>query len=189
MSTDQSIDMRSDEFAHRFADLLVARRTEAGVSRRSLARSSGGAFTARVLRDVERAQLVLTEDLAGSVAMLYGLDMGALVPARSPLRISGGSISAAGTSVEFIADDATSLLVAYLSLVGRLRNGDHPAAIDLRRSDVELLADHLDVAPDDVIDRFAVVTGARSFERKAMAGMFAGGGEVVGVTGTVRSEF
>ena len=34
-----------------------------------------------------------------------------------------------------------------------------------------------------------VVTGARGFERRGMTGMFAGGAEVVGLTGTARGRF
>jgi hypothetical protein len=189
MSSSQSIDIRSDVFAHRLAELLIERRREAGVSRRALARASGGAIPAHTLKDLERARLVLTEDLTGSVSLLYGVDLSSLVPPRQPLEIDDGRIAAGGYAVEFTSGDATSLLLAYLTLVRRLRGGEHPAAIDLRHSDVELIARHLDVAPDDVIDRFGVVTGARAFERRAMSGMYAGGAEVVGLTGTARGRF
>ena len=189
MTISQSIDIRSDVFAHRLAQLLVDQRRDAGLSRRALARASGGALPARTLRDIENARLVLTEELAGSVALLYGVDLSELVPPRVPLEIDGGRIAAGGYAVEFTAGDATSLLLAYLTLVRRLRGGDHPPAIDLRRSDIQLIAAHLDVPADEVIDRFGVVTGARSFERRAMSGMFAGGAEVVGLTGTARGRF
>ena len=79
--------------------------------------------------------------------------------------------------------------MAYLTLVRRLRGGEHPAVIDLRRTDVELIASHLDITPDDVIDRFGRCTGARAFERRGMTGMFAGGAEGVGPTGTARGRF
>jgi hypothetical protein len=189
MTTSQSIDIRSTEFAHRLAQLLVDQRSEAGLSRRALSRASGGALPVRTLRDIEHARLVLTEELAGSVALLYGVDLSELVPPRVPLEINGGRIAAGGYAVEFTEGDTTSLLLAYLTLVRRLRGADHPPAIDLRRTDVELIAQHLDISPDDVIDRFGAVTGARSFERKAMTGMFAGGAEVVGLTGTARGRF
>jgi hypothetical protein len=189
MNPSQSIDIRSDVFAQRLAQLLVERRRDAGVSRRTLARASGGALPARTLRDIEHGRLVLTEELAGSVAMLYGLDLGSLVPARTPLEIDSGRIAAGGYAVEFSPGDPTSLLLAYLTLVRRLRGGDHPPAIDLRRTDVELIAGHLDIPADEVIERYGVVTGARGFERRAMSGMFAGGAEVVGLTGTARGRF
>lgn len=189
MATNESIDIRSDAFAQRFAQLLVDHRTGAGVSRRSLSRASGGAVPVRVLKDVERARLVLTEELAGSVALLYGVDLGSIVPNRVPLEIVSGRIAAGGYAVEFTPDDPTSLLLAYLTLVRRLRGGDHPPAIDLRRSDIEAIAAHLGTSTDEVIERLGVVTGARAFERKAMSGMFAGGAEVVGLTGTARGRF
>jgi hypothetical protein len=72
MTISQSIDIRSDVFAQRLAQLLVDQRRDAGLSRRALARASGGALPARTLRDIENARLVLTEELAGSVALLYG---------------------------------------------------------------------------------------------------------------------
>jgi hypothetical protein len=190
MSSNQSIDIRSEVFAHRLAELLVERRREARLSRRALSRASGGALPARTLKDLEHARLVLTEELAGSVSLLYGVDLSSLVPPRLPLEIDDGRIAAGGYAVEFNSGDATSLLLAYLTLVRRLRGGDHhPAAIDLRHSDVEMIARHLQVTPDDVIDRFGVVTGARGFERRAMSGMYAGGAEVVGLTGTARGRF
>jgi hypothetical protein len=189
VSNDQNIDIRNHEFAERLAELLVERRVTAGLSRRALARTSGGAFGARTLRDIERARVVLTEELAGSVSLLYGLDLGSLVPPRIALEIDEGRIAAGGYAVEFTEGDPTSLLLGYLTLVRRLRGGDHPAVIDLRRTDIEAIARHLDLEPDEVIERFGAVTGARGFERKAMAGMFAGGAEVVGLTGTARGRF
>jgi hypothetical protein len=189
MSTDQSIDIRGDVFARRLASLLVERRHEAHLSRRALSRASGGVLTTGMLKDIEGARLVLTEELAGSVALLYGVDLSSLVPTRVALEIDGGRIAAGGYAVEFTSGDSTSLLLAYLTLVRRLRGGEHPAVIDLRRTDVELIASHLDITADDVIDRFGVVTGARGFERRGMTGMFAGGAEVVGLTGTARGRF
>lgn len=189
MSTSHSIDIRSEVFARRLGEMLVERRREARLSRRALARVSGGALPARTLRDIERAKLILTEELAGSVSLLYGVDLSSLVPPRVPLEINGGRIAAGGYAVEFTEGDATSLLLAYLTLVRRLRGGEHPAAIDLRRTDIELIAQHLNISNDEVIDQFGVVTGARSFERRAMSGMFAGGAEVVGLTGTARGRF
>jgi transcriptional regulator with XRE-family HTH domain len=189
MTINDSIDIRGDVFAGRLAQLLAERRHQAGLSRRQLARASGGAFRARMLKDIENARVVLTEELAGSVALLYGLDLGSLVPARVPLEIDEGRIAAGGYAVKFHDGDVTSLLLAYLTLVRRLRGGDHPPAIDLRRSDIELIAHHLDITADEVIDRFGEVTGARGFERTAMSGMFAGGAEVIGMTGTARGRF
>lgn len=189
MTGDQSIDIRGEVFAGRLAQMLVDRRRDARLSRRALSRASGGAIPTRTLRDIEHARLVLTEELAGSVALLYGLDLSSLVPARVPLEIDGGRIAAGGYAVEFTVGDSTSLLLAYLTLVRRLRGGDHPAAIDLRRSDIELIAEQLQITADEVIDQFGAVTGARGFERKAMSGMFAGGAEVVGLTGTARGRF
>lgn len=189
MSTDQNIDIRSNVFAQRLAQMLTDRRREAGLSRRALSRASDGALSTRMLKDIERANLVLTEELAGSVSLLYGLDLGALVPPRVALEINGGRIAAGGFAVEFIEHDPTSLLLGYLTLVRRLRGGDHPPAIDLRRSDIELLAENLSITTDDIIDRLGTVTGARAFERRAMSGMFAGGAEVVGLTGTARGRF
>jgi hypothetical protein len=154
-----------------------------------MARASGGAVSTGMLRDIEHARLVLTEDLAGSVALLYGVDLGEIVPARVPLEIGDGKIAAGGYAVEFAEGDPTSLLLGYLGLIRRLRGGEHPAVIDLRRSDIEAIAAHLEITAEDVIERFGAVTGARGFERKAMAGMFAGGAEVVGLTGTARGRF
>ncbi len=189
MSTDQSIDIRSQVFAQRLGQQLFERRRAAGLSRRALSRASDGALSTRMLKDIERANLVLTEELAGSVALLYGLDLGSLVPPRQTLEIRADRIAAGGFAVEFTEHDPTSLLLAYLTLVRRLRGGDHPPAIDLRRSDIELLAENLAITTDDVIDRLGTVTGARGFERRAMSGMFAGGAEVVGLTGTARGRF
>lgn len=188
MEQDQ-IDIRSNTFAERLASLLVEQRRRSGRSRRSLAKASGGTFTAAHLKDLERGRLILTETIAGDVALLYGADLGSILPARLPLEIQPfGVISTGGAATSFTPGDRSSLLTSYLRLIRQLRGEHRPPAIVLRRSDIEVLAAFLDEPAEDVIDHLGGLMGATKVQRRAMAGMFVAGATVIGLAGSAAAS-
>ena len=71
-----------------------------------------------------------------------------------------GSVRAGRAMMTFVPGDERSLLVAYLKLVRWLRHQKSTPAIVLRRAEIELLADHLGAAPDDILERLATLDGS-----------------------------
>ena len=79
----------------------------------------------------------------------------------------------------FVPGDERSLLVAYLKLVRWLRHQKSTPAIVLRRTEIELLADHLGAAPDEILERLATLMGATISQRRALVATFATGAAVI----------
>ena len=181
--TSHSVEITEDRLARRLAVMLAERRRQTGRSVRAVARASSGEFGAKELKQIEAARAPLSRDRAAAVARLYGLDPVVLTADRLPLEIDPrGVISTAGSAISFDPDDVESLLTNYLRLVRSMRREERPRAIELRRSDVEVLAHFLEmpgevvvelrprerhrwqVQPDEVIDerRPAAVRGGRA---------------------------
>jgi hypothetical protein len=93
-------------------------------------------------------------------------------------------VAAGGVSIVYVPGDVDSLLEAYLKLVRTLRRQKKAPAVDLRREDIEALAEHLQVPGEDVVDRLAALMGAARGQRLAMTGLFQGGAVVIGLVGT-----
>ena len=185
MTATATIAFASEAFAKRLANLLSDQRDHTGRSVRSLARSSGGRFTAKQLRAIEAGETALSEPLAVDLSALYGVDLGEIVQERLPLVIRPhGVVSTGGVSASFTPHDSTSLLVSYLRLVRRLRNAEEVPSITLRRDDVESLAAYLDLPGERVIERLAGLMGATRVQRRAMVAMFVAGAVVIGLVGT-----
>lgn len=172
-------------FATRLANLLRHERERAGLRTGTMARRSGGRFSAAELRRFEAGEGDLQR--AAEVAELYGADLESILPERLPLEVDpGGTIATAGVSEPFGPDDDTSLLLAYLRLVRRLRNEQRAELIVLRRADVETLAGVLALPGETVTDRLGALMGATRVQRRVMVGMFVAGAAVIGLTvGTV----
>ena len=135
------IDVTSEAFARRLANVLAERRRVRGTSLRSLARQSDHAFTAKELQAFEAARAVLDDARIDSVVRLYGADIDEILPERMTLAIRPtGVLSTSGLSAPFTPDDSTSLLLSYLKLIRQLRAQQQAPAIELRREDVEVLA-------------------------------------------------
>lgn len=177
------VDLGSDVFARRFANLLVATRATRGCSLRSLARADGELAVA-TLKAAEAGNAPLDEALVSRLAGLYGCDLGLILPSRLPVSIRAGIISAGGVAAIFDPNDSTSLLTSYLQLVRQLRRQRKAPAVTLRRDDVEVLAGFLQQSAESVVDRLAVLAGAARPQRLAMAALFASGAAVIGLVGT-----
>lgn len=184
MAESEIVDLRTDAFARRLGNLLVATRSASGRSMRSMARSSGGDFSATALRALEAGTAPTDEDVVARVAALYGCDLGQILPVRLPVSIRAGILSAGGVAAIFDPYNPASLLEAYLKLVRSLRRQQKAPAVDLRRDDIEVLAGFLGQSGDSVVDRLAVLMGAARPQRMAMAALFASGAVVIGLVGS-----
>ncbi|MFN8023846.1 MAG: hypothetical protein U0Q03_20105 [Acidimicrobiales bacterium] len=182
-SSSPSAEITEERLARRLAVMLAERRRHSGRSVRSVARASGGSFTARELKAIEAARAPLTIERAHAVAQLYGLDPSVLTSDRLPLEIDPrGVISTAGSAISFDPDDTDSLLENYLRLVRSMRGAEQPKAIELRRSDVDVLAAYLELPGEAVVERLAALMGATQLQRRVLAGMFVAGAMVIGLS-------
>jgi transcriptional regulator with XRE-family HTH domain len=190
MSNTEMIDIASAAFARRLANLLRDRRETRGVTMRELARRSGGGFTARQLRAFEDGRAELHEQVVCEVAALYEAELADILPTRLPLRIDdrgregAAVISTSGISAAFDPSNHDSLLVTYLLLVRQLRAQERAPFIDLRREDVEAIAEYLGEPGPTVMERLSTLMGVTQLQRRAMAGMFIAGAIVVGLAGS-----
>ena len=181
---DAVIDLTSPAFARRLAHVLAERRRQRGLSLRKLARQSDHAFTARDLHELEAARAELDEHRIESVVKLYGADIDEILRERVGLAIrSTGVLSTSGLSAPFIPNDSTSLLLTYLKLIRQLRAQQQAPAIELRREDVEVLAEFIGETGSSIVDRLGALMGATMTQRRAMAGMFLAGAVVIGLAG------
>jgi hypothetical protein len=180
----ESIDITSQAFALRLANLLVATRTRNGLGVGAVARASSGRFSRHDLKDFERGSRLLDESTIDDLAQLYRCDLGLILPMRLPVVVSAGTVSAGGVSqlIEGSGPDAT--LAAYLTLVRTLRRQKKAPVVDLRRDDVEVLAGFLEEPSDSVVHRLATLMHATQAKRTAMVGVLASGAVVLGLVGT-----
>ncbi|MCU1399315.1 MAG: hypothetical protein JWN62_2424 [Acidimicrobiales bacterium] len=183
-----TIDIESDVFALRLANLLRATRTTSGRSYRGLARASEGRFTREQLRELEEGTAAVDEEIVELVSALYGADLGTILPNRLPVSITNGVISAGGVRASFVATNATSLLTAYLRLIRSMRRQKKAPMIALRREDVEALAEYLEEPGESIVDRLTALMGATLTQRTAMATMFATGAIVIGLAGSTAAR-
>jgi|GEM_PF-6312540 len=179
------IEVTGEAFARRLANLLVERRRASGRSLRSLARASDGAFGVEDLRRLEDGRTPVSQAVVGAVALLYGADLGVILPARLPIEIvADGVIRTGGVEEPFVAGDPDSLLRSYLVLVRRLRAQERAPVIDLRRADVEVIAGYLGEPGMTVLDRLAALMSSTRVQRRAMGALLVAGALVVGLAGT-----
>jgi hypothetical protein len=90
-----------------------------------------------------------------------------------------GLLRAGRGSTTFVPGDDRSFLVAYLKLVRGLRHRKSDPAITLRRTEIELLADHLRADPADILERLGALMGASITQRRVLAASFAAGAAVI----------
>lgn len=187
-TSSEALDTAGDRLAKRMATLLADERRRTGVGVRALARASAGRYTGRDLRRIEAGRIPLTPDRASQLAELYGLDLATALPPRVPLEIRPfGVLSANGVARSFTPDDDTSLMTAYIELIRAVRNDDTTRLLDLRRADIELLAEQLSVPGDVVVERLAGLMGATLVQRRTMAHMFVAGALVISLGGAAPS--
>lgn len=179
-----TVDIHSEAFARRLANLLAERRRQRGTTLRKLARASGRAFSAQDLRAFEEARAEIDAARLGAVVDLYGADVEAIMADRLPLEVRPvGVLVTGGIAQSFTPGDETSLLMSYLRLVRQLRSAERAPSIDLRREDVEVLAEHLGQPGESIVDRLGALMGATVAQRRAMAGLFVSGALVIGLAG------
>ena len=90
-----------------------------------------------------------------------------------------GALRAGRAMMTFVPGDERSFLVAYLKLVRWLRHQKSTPEIVLRRTEIELLADHLGADPGDILERLATLMGATTTQRRALVATFATGAAVI----------
>lgn len=170
--------------ARRAATMLVAARLQRGCSLRALARRSAGRFTRDQLRDLEAGVVVPDRATTEALAELYGCELDVLFTPRRPVVVEHGRVTAGGRSEVVDGDDAAAVLSAYLRLVRALRRVPATSAVELRRDDLEVLAESLGRTPDVVLETLADLMGAARDERASALGLFHGGATVIGLVGT-----
>ncbi|MFZ4719902.1 MAG: hypothetical protein ACOYMR_10780 [Ilumatobacteraceae bacterium] len=185
MAAFESVDITSEAFRLRLANLLVATRTRNGQGVGAMAKQSGGRFHRRDLKAFEAGERPLDETTIDELATLYAADLGAILPLRLPVVISANRISAGGVHEEYDPADHDALLAAYLTLVRTLRRQRRTPVVDLRRDDIEVLSGFLQQPKETVVHRLATLMHATQTKRTAMIGVLATGAAVVGLVGTV----
>ncbi|MBI4934172.1 MAG: hypothetical protein HY828_09860 [Actinobacteria bacterium] len=180
----ESVDITSQAFSLRLANLLVATRTRNGLGVGAVAKASGGRFSRRDLKEFERGGRPLDEQVVDELAQLYACDLGLILPLRLPVVVSANRVSAGGVHQEIDGQGPDATLAAYLTLVRTLRRQKKAPVVDLRRDDVEVLAGFLAVPSDRVVHRLATLMQATQTKRTAMVGVLATGAVVIGLVGT-----
>lgn len=179
------LDATGERLAKRMAALLSEHRRKHDLSVRSIARSTGGRYTTRDLRRIEAGRTTLSPEQATELAELYGLELATALPERVALEIRPfGVLSANGVARSFTPGDDTSLMTAYIGLIRAVRDDDTTRLLDLRRSDIDLIAEQLAVPGDLVVERLAGLMGASLVQRRTMARMFVAGALVISLGAT-----
>ena len=176
-----AIDTSSQAFAARLASLARAARRDRDISVRAIARSTGGAVSARQLRAVEAEQADLAAVDIAAITEAYGIDLESLLGARVSIDVdaSTGVLSTAGITRAVTPGDEDALLIGYLRLVRELRDQPHEPTVPLRRDDIELLARQLGKDAALVLDRLGQLMGATVTQRRSMVALFATGAALV----------
>lgn len=180
-ATDAERAIESPEFAVRFGRLLTTTRRRSRRSIDELAARPDVGFDARQLRQLEHGATPLDESIVADLCGLYSADVGRLLPSRRPVAIVDGQLSSADTSVGFSPDDPSSVLVAYLQFVVRVRHDRTAPAGALRRADIVVIADYLGIDGSAVVERLAALMHASPMQRRTMAMLFASGAIVIGL--------
>ena len=179
------VDTSSTAFARRLGNLLIATREHRDVSPRSLVRASGSRFTRFDLKAIEAGTMELDDIIIDDVVELYQADIGAILPLRLPVVVTRGLLTAGGVSTAFAPDDSLSLLRSYLLLIRSMRRQKSAPSVDLRREDVESIAEYLGESGEAVVMRLGALMGATRTQRTAMAALFTTGAVVIGLVGSV----
>lgn len=184
MSASHYPDIPGEAFAKRLANLLVATRVRDGVSVGSMARRSHGAYTKNQLRAYETGTYLFPDGVPEQLSLLYGCDLAAILPERTPIEVDSGRLSVGGVSIDFEAGDERSLMHQYLVLVRSLRRQESAAEVALRRDDVATLAQHTGRSHEEVLSLLLSLMSATRSKRAAVVGLLATSVAVLGLVGT-----
>lgn len=152
----------------RLAALLRARRQQENVDVATIAERSFGLFDVHDIELLESGRSPLTEETIRSVTQLYDLGAGPVVPGRSRLIVDldMGTIEADGELSHLPRAEPPAVLERYLALVYVMRGVQPGNKIALRRDDMEVLADALDLSPGDVESRVAALMTSPVISRR-----------------------
>jgi hypothetical protein len=184
MDAFEAVDIASEAFALRLANLLVATRTRNGLGVAAVARASEGQFSRDDLKKFEHGGRTLDEQTIDELAQLYRCDLGVILPMRLPVVVSARGVSAGGVEEPFEGEGPEALLTAYLTLVRTLRRQKKAPVVDLRHDDVDVLAGFLQEPPATVVHQLATLMNATQAKRTALLGVLASGAIVLGLVGT-----
>lgn len=177
-------DIPSEAFAKRLANLLVDTRVRNGQSLGALSRRSHGAFTRNQLRAYESGSYLFGDGVPEQLSLLYGCDLAAILPQRTPILIENDTLSVGGVARSFEAGNPLSLMREYLLLVRALRRQEAAPEVPLRRDDVEAIARHVGSAHESVVATLTSLMGSTQSKRVAMVGLLATSVAVLGLVGT-----
>lgn len=170
-------------FPRRFANLLVDTRRRRDLSVGDIVRLSEQRLSRAQVKAIEEATLPLTEEIVETACQVYGADLAVILPHRLPVVVDAGILTTGGVVRDFDPADPDSLLTAYLSMVRELRHQEKAPVVDLRRSDLDVLADYLQQPGEHVLDRLMTLMGATRARRISVAVLFASGAAVIGLVG------
>ncbi len=136
----------------RLGRLLGAARESHGESYDDLVRRCGLAFDQEFFARVEQGRAELDEPLVRWITELYGVSVGELVPARSRLVIdlAEREVAIGDRRVPMSGTTPDQILVNYLALVYNLRNQPAGRPIPLRKVDLQVLAEALEMSTRSV---------------------------------------
>lgn len=124
----------------RFGQLLTEARLREGTDLEEFASRSD--YTVGELADFEAGHRLLDEGIIETIAELYEVDCGPIVPQRVELTIDidDKRLSAAGQALKLDSDARDHILDRYLALVYLLRNKTPGTEVPLRAEDLAILA-------------------------------------------------
>jgi transcriptional regulator with XRE-family HTH domain len=147
-------------------------RKQQGLSRTVVARSAG--LTRRELAAYERGRVEVPESDLWCLAGSCGVEVGELLPAREPLRISGDlSAIGVGDTVRRLrpSGEPDGVVREYLAMIYELRNLPAGSRIPLRQPDLVALADALGGTPEAIERRLVELIGASPNEAARLRAM------------------
>jgi hypothetical protein len=159
-------------FALQFAELLIEARRNQGLSCRAMAKRSAGRFSVAELHAVERGDLDLSDEQIDALSALYDADPTPIVPCRQHLHIGTGVLIVGDSGGSYTAGDTTSLLTTYLRLVRGVRRQQRAPYVELRREDVEHLAQYVERSGEWVVDQLVALMGVTRAQHRSLLGLF-----------------
>lgn len=172
----------------RLASLLSTTRSEAGLDLVALAQRSNGAFSPTDLEAFERGRRPLDELTIATLADLYQLDAGPIVPGRNELVLDlvDQNMSVGDWWTSFDSPLVDDVLERYVALVHLMRGHAGTEAITLRTGDLEVLSRSLAEPPSSIRVRIEKLLESQRLpsRRSVLQSMtaVAGAGILVGVT-------
>ncbi|MEO0495420.1 MAG: DUF642 domain-containing protein [Actinomycetota bacterium] len=145
----------------RLGEALTAARTMIGLQEQEAADSIG--ISVRKLRHWESGRKAPGPDMAEAIGRTYGLDLGGNLPPRIPIVFDAdaGGVIIADRVVAYTpgVSDNDDFLEGYVAVVRDLRGLDPETPIQLRSTDIQVLATVLDLTDNDLEDRLAFWMG------------------------------